>query len=213
MERPYSRQRFTQLLTLVCQSLDERHRGMVDYHLDYAPTAVHGKVSSTIRSVQVFGSWARGALICGNLDLAVELDHHWVDGPWWGNRQLADHPIDGVQVARALMGRHPGVRYLPLQAALDGPQAIDPDELRPIWRAPAAGQQALDWRKAILAVPLDPHAHRFSRSIVSLSASPDSAGTGSRRKPAADRARCATAPERTRPSSRHPGRDTPAAPA
>lgn len=203
MERPYSRQRFTQLLTLVCQSLDERHQGMVDYHLDYGSTTIHGKVSSTIRSVQVFGSWARGALICGNLDLAVELDHHWVDGPWWGNRQLSDHLIDGVQVARALMGRHPGVRYLPLQAALEGPQAIDPDELRPIWRAPIGGEPALDWRGAIRGVRLDPHAHRFSRSIVSLSSSPEVAGSGSRRKPAA---------ERNRSAPRQPGRDAPASP-
>lgn len=212
MERPYSRQRFTQLLTLICQSLDERHQGMVDYHLDYASTTVHGKVSSTIRSVRVFGSWARGALICGNLDLAVELDHHWVDGPWWGNRQLAEHPIDGVQVARALMGRHPGVRYLPLQAALEGPQAIDPAELRSIWRAPTRGEPALDWRRAIATVRLDPHAQRFSRSIVSLSGHPDLVSMGGRRKPAADRARAAAAPERARSAPRHPGHDAPASP-
>lgn len=194
MERPFSRQRFSQVLTLVCQTLDERHQGLVDYHLDYGSTTIHGKVSSTVRSVQAFGSWARGALVCGNLDLAVELDHQWVDGPWLGNRQLAGHLVDGVQIARSLMGRHPSVRYLPLQAAIEGPQAIDPAELKPIWRAPVAGATRIDWRTAIRSIPLDPNAQRFSRSIVSLSGGHDLVSVSGRRRTVQDRTRSSTRP-------------------
>ena len=200
MDRPFSRQRFTQVLTLVCQTLDECHQGMADYHLDYESTTIHGKVSSKVHSVQAFGSWARGALVCGNLDLAVELDHQWVDGPWLGNRQLADHLIDGVQIARSLMGRHPSVRYLPLQAALEGPQAIDPAELKPIWRAPVPGEAPVDWRRAIRSIALDPNAQRFSRSIVSLSGVHDLVSISGRRQ---------TVPDRPRATPRHPERDAP----
>lgn len=183
MDRAYPRQRFTQVLIALCKQLDLRHQGVIDYHLDFAPIVVHGKVASSILSVRAYGSWARGAAACGNLDLAIEMDNEWVGGPWQGSRELVDQPIDGVPVARAMLGRRPSVRYVSLQSALDGPQAIDPAEMKRIWQAPVAGQLRVDWRAAIAAIPLDPAARRFSSSIISLPARQDYGGDTTRPAP------------------------------
>lgn len=168
MDRAYPRERFTQVLLTLCKQLDLRHQGVVDYHLDFAPLVFHGKVASRIRSVRAFGSWARGAQACGNLDLAIEMDNAWAVGPGRGSRELAEQPIDGVQVARAMLGRRPSVRYVSLQSALVGPQAIDPSEMKLIWQAHRPDQPRFDWRRAIAAIPLDPGARRFSSSIICL---------------------------------------------
>ena len=183
MDRAYPRQRFTGTLLAICRQLEERHRGIVEYHLDFAPIAVHGKVATTIRSVRAYGSWARGAAACGNLDLAIEMDNEWVVGPWWGSRDLAEQPIDGVLVARAMLGRRPGVRYVSLDSALAGPQAIDPAEMKLVWRAPVEGRPPFHWRRAIASIRLDPTARRFPSSLICLPSCHELRGAETRASP------------------------------
>lgn len=95
-----------------------------------------------VRGLWVFGSFARGAATCGDLDLVMD-----VDGPTL---------VSSATLSRAFLGSPPNVRVF-----RGSPQSNDSGVTLPgavqVWGA------GMNWRAAIDAIAEDPAAGRFSR--------------------------------------------------
>lgn len=98
-----------------------------------------------ISELWVAGSYARGALDCGDLDLVINLIVE--EGAWPWPRT----------VARAVLGHAPDVRLYIGTPEKNSSGATFP-EARLVWSATVS-----DWQTAISAIPANPSATRFAR--------------------------------------------------
>jgi hypothetical protein len=70
----FPRDRFTRSLLAICEKLDACHDRTFDYkspNSDPWYLRIEGRVHAKVLSLWAFGSWARGAAECGDLDLAA----------------------------------------------------------------------------------------------------------------------------------------------
>jgi hypothetical protein len=67
------RDKFTQKLTRICEKLDMCSHGLVPWKNDYFGKT--GAVETVIEELWVFGSYARGATKCGDLDIIVKINN------------------------------------------------------------------------------------------------------------------------------------------
>jgi hypothetical protein len=112
-----------------------------------------------------FGSWARGANECGDLDLAAQLEYAWAGPALRGGK----HPIevdtflpDFDAIRKVMLGARPHVHVFDLkwrEHGKSGDFAVDPESLVLIWRPELDGRPAHDWRAAIDAIKPQPQAN------------------------------------------------------
>lgn len=136
---------FTSSLAAICQRLDAKSSALIQWKYPIVNIDCSSRV--TVTSLWAVGSYARGALNCGDLDLLVELVN--ADSP----------PAPERMVATALLQ---GAKGVSLQNGT--PQAntseVEFPEARLIWQG-----QGCDWQGAIEAITPDPAAGHFARQL------------------------------------------------
>jgi hypothetical protein len=117
-----------------------------------------------------FGSWARGASECGDLDLAAQGDYAWAGPALRGGKlpvEVDTFLPDFDAIRKAMLGSRPHVHVLDLKWILEQGKlrdfAVDPKSLVLIWRPELDGQPAHDWRAAIAAIKPQRQANRKPR--------------------------------------------------
>jgi len=89
----FPRERFTRSLLAMCEQLDACHARAFDYK---SPSSdpwylqLEGRVHAKVLGLWAFGSWARGAAECGDLDLAAQFDYVWAEPALRGGK----HPVE-----------------------------------------------------------------------------------------------------------------------
>lgn len=169
----FPRERFTRSLLAMCEQLDACHDRTFDYkspNSDPWYMQIEGRVHAKVLGLWAFGSWARGASECGDLDLAAQLDYAWAGPALRGGK----HPVEGDSflpdfdaIRKAMLGSRPHVHVLDLKRILERGSsdnfAVDPESLALIWRPELEGQPAHDWRTAIESIKPQPRATRTPR--------------------------------------------------
>lgn len=143
------REKLTKVLTDICKTLDKS--SMVNAPLKQMfDRIVVGSVTGSIKRVWVFGSYARGALTCGDLDLLVETDFGSVQPPY-GCCVIANKGV------KDLIGRRRHVQVLPgtPEANFTGRYF---DESVLIWDGSDT------WQERITAIPVNPEQGPFKRA-------------------------------------------------
>ena len=124
---------------------------------------VRGPVRVRVDAIWVFGSYARGALECGDVDLIIQSHMEWagpvtLDGrPYLGSRLLPGigkviSPVIGPLRKITFVDHH---NYMSSGTFLDGDQVAR--DVLLLWKP------GLDWRSALHGIPLDPIAGRAPR--------------------------------------------------
>lgn len=135
------REMFTAKLLKICSKLDSKNaETLTDTHW-FRRQPIEGTVE--VLSLWVVGSYARGALACGDLDLVAEI------------RTTGTAPRSNV-MKRAFFGVHANVRIYWGTPADNTSGAVFEEAVR-LW---APGH---DWSTAILDLPIDATAGRFPR--------------------------------------------------
>jgi hypothetical protein len=147
MERRLPRDHFTRVLARICGRLDNSYASQVRWTDSFFKEVHHSIVS--VRALWVVGSYARGALDCGDLDLVMEAISQ-SDG-----RRTGLPPTSAI--CRTLFKSPPGVRVY-IGTPDKNTSGVAFDEARLIWSCERA-----DWRTAIDAIRPDPGAKRFPR--------------------------------------------------
>lgn len=158
--RRFPRERFTKALVRLCERLEACSSARIDYRKKLASFACTGTLDVRVASLWAFGSWARGAAQCGDLDLLARLEGEW-DGPVMFSGREAPHasPFDYDVCAKHLFGRRPPhVEIFDHREFSSAQSTIDIEDAVLIW---AAGPH--DWRGAIRSVKLNPAAGRMTR--------------------------------------------------
>jgi hypothetical protein len=169
----FPRDRFTRSLLAMCEQLDACHDRTFDYKSPRSEPwylQIEGRVYAKVLGLWAFGSWARGASECGDLDLAAQLEYAWAGPALRGGK----HPIevdtflpDFDAIRKVMLGSRPHVHVLDLKWILEhgksGDFAVDPESLVLVWRPELNGQPAHDWRAAIDAIKPQPQANRSPR--------------------------------------------------
>lgn len=101
----------------------------------------HSKAVVTVAEVWVVGSYARGALHCGDLDLVVRVSDAWAPS---------------CSVNSALLGKIPDVRTY-VGTPEQNESGVEFPEARRVWA------RGLDWKSALEAIKEDANAGRFRR--------------------------------------------------
>lgn len=176
----YPRERFSGTLRRLCERLDARHEVEFDY-ADPKGTLVpiHGRLLTRARVLWAFGSWAHGAKVCRDLDLALDLKTEWVGGcGWTGAGGKVTGPPRFEPARKALMPAPPLTHILDARYIREhGPSdefVIRPDMLKPIWLAPdlteeeresygLAGLPLNTWDGRLQEIKLDPNYQRPTR--------------------------------------------------
>lgn len=130
---------FTRKLEKICTLLDTRSVDTVAFK-SYPPPRMF-EVEVEIEALWVFGSYARGAKDCGDLDIMVKVNGY--------------HPRC-TEINRHFLGKLPGVRVY-LGTPTENTSGVKIKDARLIW------QKDLDWKGAIDAIAEDPNATRFPR--------------------------------------------------
>lgn len=152
LEKRYPRESFNKKLERICQRLDEASiRPIV--HKDFFNKATTSQVEIT--SLWVVGSYARGALMCGDLDLVVE--YRLVLGP---------HPAPR-RITKTFFGALPYVSYYFGKPESSTSGVVFPDAIA-IWTEPGC-----DWRAAIDSIKPVTSAGRAARETDSIPLRPD----------------------------------------
>jgi len=143
----YPRRHFTAVLLRVCSRLDNRDAAEIEWSTRF-PFDQRQCQLVRVQRIWAFGSYARGAMDCGDLDLIVEVK--------------AEQEPPPSAVYRIFFGSTPDVRiYLGTPkvngSGLEVPQAIL------IWDGPGH-----DWRASIDRIVEDPDATRFNRPLDNL---------------------------------------------
>ncbi|WP_343350974.1 hypothetical protein [Pseudomonas sediminis] len=142
MEKRYPRESFTKKLVRMCLLLDEAAERVVEFK-DFLGEIQTPTISVT--SLWVVGSYARGAVECGDLDMVIQYAHRdgWEPSP--------------RQVNKAFFGVLPLLRLYkgtPEQNA----SGVEFSEPVLIWSGPGC-----NWQAAIDAIAVDHHAGRAPR--------------------------------------------------
>jgi len=142
-ERRRTRESFTRTLVRICKRLDVKSSAEVQGINRHT----HWKESGSFRLIRmwVVGSYARGAMACGDLDLVIEL----VDQRGGFTKQ---------QVSRVLLGSPPDVTVYQ-GTPEDNTSYVIFDEAKLIWDGPGCS-----WQEAIEGIIPDPGAGRMVRS-------------------------------------------------
>lgn len=178
LAKRFPRVRFTRALTAICERLDAAHTRTFDFKPPKSRFMGRGgRVCATVNALYAFGSWARGALECGDLDLAADISWTWAD---------AEHPdgppVNGRvhmffdDVRKPMLGSYPHVEVHDYEQMVThfkaGTSTVDPTALLPIWISPAMhdevakrlGSDLPGWQVLVAAVRPDPHAARAPRA-------------------------------------------------
>ncbi|NMX39392.1 hypothetical protein HBO34_16075 [Pseudomonas veronii] len=152
LEKRYPRESFTKKLEQICQRLDEAStRGIA--HNDFFNKAVTSRVE--ISSLWAVGSYARGAMACGDLDLVIE--YRLVEGP---------HPAPR-KITKTFFGTLPYVSYYFGKPESSTSGVVFTDAI-PIWTEPSC-----DWRAAIDSIKPVHSAGRAARETDSIPLRPE----------------------------------------
>lgn len=144
-EKRLPREAFTKKLRRLCERLDEAHQRTVTFrHFYFRHEVLTTDVE--IRSLWVVGSYARGALDCGDLDVVIQ--------PAEGNKLP-----DKSALTRTFFGTLPYVRYYTGDPAKNSSGVEFPDAVQ-IWSGPGC-----DWKSAIDSIKPDSRAGRAKRDI------------------------------------------------
>lgn len=142
MEKRYPRASFSKKLTRMCKKLDEASERLVEYK------GYLGKIQSPrvlISSLWVVGSYARGALECGDLDVVMALTSRE------GGEPLTSH------ISKVFFGALPLVRYYSGTPEMNSSGVAFPDAIQ-VWSG--AGY---DWKGVLDSIPINPNAGRSAR--------------------------------------------------
>lgn len=142
------RESFTKQLERICKQLDEV--SIVEGRLDFETTDFKKGFRSTIKSVWVLGSYARGALTCGDLDLMV---NHTVD--YVAQSTTAKTSSKSVPLKK-LIAKGKNARVMWGTPTENGAN-VNFKEAVLIWEA------GKDWRAAIASIVPNESARRFKR--------------------------------------------------
>lgn len=170
-----SRERFTRTIEKICIRLDARNECEYDFKIPATSTfryVTSGRVRAKLVELQAFGSWARGASHCADLDLFARIERRWLGPLTLTDEQSGqviqreeEHIPPFTKSCNALIGRWPEVNVLDLAAALSqsvDDLQIDMSSTVPIW-APGS-----DWRAAIASIKIDANAGRKPRPTDAL---------------------------------------------
>lgn len=128
-------------------------------------TIESGDTPIPVRKLWVFGSYARGALDCGDLDLAIVVDHpskEWLNdniGHGWILEQMAKFQ---QQIKNSLGKRGERIEIVietKDESILDFFKGVPITDALLIW-----SEDELDWQTKIESIKADPNASRFKRS-------------------------------------------------
>ncbi|AZC51812.1 hypothetical protein C4K35_4237 [Pseudomonas chlororaphis subsp. piscium] len=140
LEKRHPRESFTKKLIRICQRLDEHSIRAIMHKSIYREHTCEIEITS----IWVVGSYARGALTCGDLDLVIGLQNKGVT------------PSTRVW-AKAFFGSPSLVRYYPGNPNENASGVAFPEAIL-IWSGPGC-----DWKAAIDAIKPDLHAGRAAR--------------------------------------------------
>ncbi|WP_122252457.1 hypothetical protein [Pseudomonas savastanoi] len=140
-EKRYPRDRFTKQLSRICKLLDELSVRDIVYESYGGTLTCHHEVTK----LWVVGSYARGALTCGDLDIVMSF-----------NASGAGLPLPNI-LSRAFFGSTPGVRFYSGTPELNRSGATFPDAVL-IWSS-----EDSDWQVRMDSIQPDPAAGRAPR--------------------------------------------------
>ncbi|WP_347927046.1 hypothetical protein [Pseudomonas helvetica] len=146
LEKRYPRESFTKKLERICQRLDEACERSITYRHIYSDETCQVEITS----IWVVGSYARGAITCGDLDLVMGY-----------NRIKGGLPSSRV-LAKAFFGSLPLVRYYPGSPAENTSGVAFPEAIQ-IWSGPGC-----DWKASIKSITPNPNAGRAARKTDSI---------------------------------------------
>jgi hypothetical protein len=143
LEKRFPRTAFTRKLTRLCERLEECHRRTIAFrHFFFRSREMSSDV--VVRSLWVVGSYARGALDCGDLDVVLQV------GP---ERDLPPQRT----ITKAFFGSLPYVRYY-LGDPTTNTSGIEFPDAVLVWSGPQC-----DWASAIASIKPNPSAGRAAR--------------------------------------------------
>lgn len=146
LEKRYPRESFTKKLVRMCERLDETCERSVTYKYFYQEATCQVEITS----VWVVGSYARGALACGDLDMVLEC------------RSLKGGlPLPRV-LAKDFFGTLPLVRYY-TGTPSENTSGVPFAEAVQIWSGAGC-----DWKSLIESILPDPNAGRAARETDSI---------------------------------------------
>ena len=144
----HSRDRFTRSLTRICEELDNRAWVELDYdHTVAGCVRIQGRMQARALCVWAFGSWARGAPFCSDLDLAVWLENKWLEAPRINGQSNPDAPFSVLIPLRKLLGVRPLVHFVDVKDVGVG-LAVQRSDLTLIWQHPDV-EESSTWRDRI----------------------------------------------------------------
>ncbi|WP_416739062.1 hypothetical protein ACM1ZW_19540 [Pseudomonas sp. NFX71] len=152
LEKRYPRESFTKKLERICQRLDEASIRTIA-HKDFFNKPAKSQVQLT--SLWVVGSYARGAMTCGDLDLVLE--YNLIEG---------SHPAPRT-MTKTFFSTLPYVSYYFGTPENSTSGVVFPDAI-PIWTEPGC-----DWEAAIDSIKPVSSAGRAARETDSIPLRPD----------------------------------------
>ncbi|MFK3641210.1 hypothetical protein [Pseudomonas protegens] len=147
LEKRYPRESFTKKLERICQRLDEASIRTIAYK-NFLNRPATSRVEIT--SLWVVGSFARGALLCGDLDLVLE--YKVVEGTHPSTRSMT----------KTFFGTPQYVRYY-FGTPKSSTAGVVFENAVPIWIG-----QGCDWSASINSITPDPGAGRAERETDSI---------------------------------------------
>lgn len=169
LSRRFPRERFTRTLQKLFARVDLQ--GACQFNVEYTPylaPTIKGRVEARVTGVWAVGSYARGAITCGDLELLVDVDIRWVGLPTYGGKPHDLGAPDLSSVRRQIFGTYPYVCIHDRKRALDWTANPEPNgRHEPIFTMEAAVPlygAGLDWQAALAAIPIDVNAGRFPRA-------------------------------------------------
>lgn len=147
LEKRYPRESFTKKLERICQRLDEASVRTIAYK-NFLNRSATSQVEIT--SLWVVGSYARGAVMCGDLDLVLE--YKVVEGT---------HPST-TSMTKTFFGTPQYVRYY-FGTPENSTAGVVFENAVQIWNSPGC-----DWRAPINSITPDPGAGRAERETDSI---------------------------------------------
>ena len=148
MEPRRPRDHFTRVLSRICERLDASSVSEIKWTDRFFKEENRSVVS--IRALWVVGSYARGALHCGDLDLVIE-----ATTPEFEGRRGVLPPTRAI--CRSFFKSTPDVRVY-VGTPDENTSGLAFDSARLLWSS-----EQPDWRAAIEAILPDPSAGRFPR--------------------------------------------------
>lgn len=165
----FPRERFTGTLTRLLARLDAQGVVEFDVHdLFSVLPLVEGRARGQVVRVWVFGSYSRGALTCGDLDLIAEIATEWVGVP-----TLGGEPTPGMrspefrQARRSLLGSFPHVELFDrawVESVEKGHASEGLDATVSMSGAVQVYGDGLDWRAVLASIVPDSDAGHHPRA-------------------------------------------------